>query len=213
MPDDDLAIAPAQVDRLFAEMRRHDLVLAQPAMTADSYWSWTVALRNPATQLRHVLPDFCACIICAGFDWVWQLKAGFERRKVAVLDTAAVTHTRPYGGPIYRFMKDRPFEVKDEIADILRSRGIDRASTFVLGIRLRGGLELRGGGAVGRAVLRAGYCLAIAEAYLRRAPYRWDLHKRLRQSFAAPEAPLERLPPNDGSRFAAALARGDLAGS
>lgn len=226
LPDDDLAIAPEDIDRLFAEMRRFDLLLGQPGMTADSHWSWTVTLRNPATRLRYVnfievglpcmradllrrvLPDLGAYVIGTGFDWAWPLKAGFDQRKVAVLDTVPVTHTRAYGGPVYRFLQGLSYELEDEMAHILRSNGISSASTRVLGMRLPGGVELRGDGWLGRTVLRAGYAALIAEAYLRRRPYRWDLDKRLRRAIATPDAPPERLPIRSDDKLARLRAAG-----
>lgn len=226
LPDDDLAIAPAHVDRLFAEMRRFDLLLGQPGLTPDSHWSWTVTLRNPATRLRYVnfievmlpcfradllrrvLPDFAAYVIGTGFDWVWPLKSGPDPRRVAVLDAVAATHTRPFGGPVYRHMQGLPFDVADEMAHILRTNGVASASTRVLGLRTRLGLELRGDTGLGRAVLRAGYRALVAEAYLRRKPYRWDLDKRLRQAIASPDAPAERLPIRTDDKLARLRAAG-----
>ncbi len=231
LPDDDLLVNPPDIDRLFALMRRHDLLLAQPALTPQSHWSWTITLRNPATTLRHTnfvevmlpcfradllrraLPGFAPYATGSGFDWAWPAMAGCDEGRVAVLDTVTATHTRPFGGPNYAFFAGHGYGAEDEIGHVLATHGIAGTATRILSLRTRLGLHLRGDSPAGRAMLRAGYRLTIAEAYLRRAPYRWELHKRLRQSFATPDQPPERMPPNDGSRFTAALARGDLAGS
>lgn len=228
LPDDDLRVDPPDIGRLFALMRRHDLALAQPSLTPQSHWSWTVTLRNPATALRHtnfvevmlpclradllrrVLPGVVPYVTGSGFDWAWPAMAGAGR--VAILDTVSATHTRPFGGPNHAFLAGHDYGALDEVGHVLATHGIADTATRVLSLETRLGLRLRGDSTAGRAVLRAGYRMMIAGAYLRRAPDRWDLHKRLRRSFATPDVPVERMDPNDGSRFAAALARGELAG-
>lgn len=187
----------------------HRLFTAHPQLLERYEYIWL----PDDDLLRRALPGFAPYASGSGFDWAWPAMAGSAEGRVAVLDTVSATHTRPFGGPNYAFFAGHGYGAEDEIGHVLAAHGIAGTATRILSLRTRLGLHLGGDSPAGRAVLRAGYRLTIAEAYLRRAPYRWELQKRLRQNFATPEAPVERMPPNDGSRFAAALARGDLAGT
>lgn len=116
-PDDDLDATPATIERLFAFFHAHALHLAQPALTRDSFHTWSTLLQDEASLLRHVrfvevmAPLFSrqALRLCAptfaesasgwGLDWVWPAlldRAGLEG--IAVIDATPVRHTRPVGG-------------------------------------------------------------------------------------------------------------------
>jgi hypothetical protein len=206
-------------------MRRHDLVLAQPALSARSHFHWCITLRNPATAirwtnfvevmlpcfradfLRQVVADFAPYISGSGFDWVWPHRAGAHAHRVAILDRVAVTHTRPFGGPNYRFFEGRGYDAADETGHVLRTNGIDSPMTRVLALTPRLGWRIAGEGWLGRLVLRIGYVVLVADAYLRREPNRWKLHSLVRKHFATPATlgDMDGIP--DGTRFAAAMAR------
>jgi hypothetical protein len=120
-PDDDLAASTATVERMFAFFHANALCLAQPALTRNSFFTWTTLLQHPDSQLRFtrfvevMAPIFSrpALRLCAptfaespsgwGLDWVWPHlceQAGLGR--IAVLDATPVWHTRPVGGELYR---------------------------------------------------------------------------------------------------------------
>ena len=121
LPDDDLAADTAVLNRMFAFFHAHQLALAQPALTPDSYFTWSTLLQAPRAQLRFtgfvevMAPLFSrdALRLCAptfdesrsgwGLDWVWPTlceRAGAGR--IAVIDATPVRHTRPVGGELYR---------------------------------------------------------------------------------------------------------------
>lgn len=120
-PDDDLAADTAVLNRMFAFFHAHQLALAQPALTRDSYFTWSTLLQAPRAQLRFtrfvevMAPIFsrAALRLCAptfdesrsgwGLDWIWPTlceRAGLGR--IAVIDATPVRHTRPVGGELYR---------------------------------------------------------------------------------------------------------------
>jgi hypothetical protein len=226
LPDDDIAVRPADVESLFTAMRQYDLLLAQPALTIRSYSNWTITMRNPATKLRWtnfvetmvpcfradflrtVMPTFAPYIIGSGLDWVWPLLAGPEPLRVAILDQVPVTHTRPFGGPNYRFFDGTGYTSEDETAHVLRTHGIGSLITRNLGLKALLGPRLKGDSVLGLLVLRAGYTWIICTAYLRRDPARWEIDKKLRRHLADPSKLVDKdmaeLP--DGSRYQLAQA-------
>lgn len=120
-PDDDLAAGTDTLNRMFALFHGHALALAQPALTADSYYSWKAVLQNPSYILRHVdfvevmaplfdrhalrvcLPTFAQSRSGWGLDWVWpSLVSRGRDAAVAIIDATPVKHTRPLGGDLYK---------------------------------------------------------------------------------------------------------------
>lgn len=119
-PDDDLAVDTDTINRMFAFFHAHQLSLAQPALTPDSYFTWRMLLQDRHCQLRFtrfvevMAPMFsrAALRVCApsfeestsgwGLDWLWPelcREAGLDR--LAVIDATPVCHTRPCGGELY----------------------------------------------------------------------------------------------------------------
>ena len=204
LPDDDLECDPSAIERLFESMRQYDLLLGQPALSARSYFSWCITLQNPMTRIRYVnfietmAPCFHSSLLLKclplldgqiggwGLDWVWPKYAGSVPDRVAVIDDAAVTHTRPFGGPNYRFFADAGFSPLEEANRNRRTHDINETCTRIDSMITRGGVKLSGTNRVGRAVIRAGYLLTIGTAYVRRKPQRWELHARLRDHLANP---------------------------
>lgn len=120
-PDDDLAVDTATINRMFALFRGFALVLAQPALTPESFRAHPMLLQRPGHVLRHTgfvevmapiferealrtcLPSFSRSRSGWGLDWVWPRLLGAERRQsIAILDATPVWHTRPLGGELYR---------------------------------------------------------------------------------------------------------------
>lgn len=120
LPDDDLRADLHTVNRLFRVFQRFGLHLAQPALERDSYVSHDITLRRPFWRLRYttfveiMAPLFSREALSLlrhsfgmnrtgwGLDYYWYDRlraAGLD--KMAVIDSAAVTHTRrtdPRGG-------------------------------------------------------------------------------------------------------------------
>ncbi len=141
-PDDDLATDSASIDRMFAFFRAYELCLAQPALTANSYYTWNTLLQDVRCHIRYtgfveiMAPIFSreALRVCAptfaestsgwGLDWVWPAlcrKAGLGR--IAIIDATPVRHTRPLGGELYR--NHPSMDPRGDAARILRRYGIE----------------------------------------------------------------------------------------
>ena len=122
LPDDDLLCTPEDVSRMFAICDDLQLELAQPALTRDSYFTHIVTMQHPEFQLRFTnFVEIMAPVLSAdmlsrvfhtlagqvsgyGLDGLWPR---FSRLgKVAIIDDTPVKHTRPVGGPNYKFSKD-----------------------------------------------------------------------------------------------------------
>lgn len=119
LPDDDIAATPETVEKLFQTIAENKFELAQPGLSHGSYSSHLVVLSNPAFQyrlvnfvelmvpvlsrslLREVLPLFAQTRSGFGVDFVWQRFVSDPLTKVAIIDEAAVTHTRPAGGALH----------------------------------------------------------------------------------------------------------------
>jgi len=123
IPDDDVLIDAAGINRMFELFLAFDLALAQPALSMDSHFSHSALLHAPGHVLRRtnfvevmapvfsrpalavLEPTFTQSRIGWGLDHLWvQLleRAGMGER-IAVIDAVQVVHTRPVGGgDIYR---------------------------------------------------------------------------------------------------------------
>ncbi len=141
LPDDDLAGDTATLNRMFAFFHAHQLALAQPALTRDSFYTWHTLLQDPHCHLRYtqfvevMAPIFsrAALAVCAptfdesqsgwGLDWVWPTlcrNAGLDR--FAVIDATPVCHTRPCGGELYR--SNPELDPRADAARVLRKYGL-----------------------------------------------------------------------------------------
>ena len=197
LPDDDIACRAEDIEGLFAAMRRHNLAVAQPSLSHVSHSNAAITLRHPLTRLRwtnfvetmvpcferelliQFLPMFVPYVSGYGLDWLWSEAGRPDLGRVAIVDTVSVTHTRPAGGPNYKFLEERGITALDEFADVVRTYGIKDYVSRVSAILTHGGLKLPANSWAGRLILRAGYRLIIVGAYVSRNPRRWDLDKRL----------------------------------
>jgi len=118
-PDDDLLCVPEQVSRLFSICEDLRLELAQPALTPDSYFAHAITLQHSAFQLRFtnfveiMAPVLSTDLLARVFHTLRGQISGFgldalwprftRLGKVAIVDDTPVRHTRPCGGPVYRF--------------------------------------------------------------------------------------------------------------
>lgn len=122
LPDDDLAVDTATLNRMFELFHAYGLQLAQPALTRNSYYTFDTLLQRPGTVLRWVgfvevmAPLFSRAALrrCQetfqlsrigwGLDFVWPALIGNpQQRSIAILDATPVHHTRPVrGGDLYK---------------------------------------------------------------------------------------------------------------
>ena len=120
LPDDDLLMAASGINRIFEVAVTHDLTIAQPAMSMDSFVSYPVLMQCPGFQLRYTnhLECMSPCIktsymkvllpiiekyVCGwGADHIWALLMQDPPFKAAVIDEVTMTHTRAfYTGTLY----------------------------------------------------------------------------------------------------------------
>lgn len=112
--DEDLRSTPADVSLMFDICRDHDLQLAQPSLSPDSYYSYAATVNQPFWSLRHVnfvemmCPFFRADYFQSvrplfdlgyetGIDVVWSSMPYDRRRSIAIVDAVQVRHTEPIG--------------------------------------------------------------------------------------------------------------------
>ncbi len=146
LPDDDVRISAAELERFLALCRRHRLALAQPGLTEDSFWSHEVTLANRAFQLRYtnfvevMAPAFsrealrrCAGTFGAsrtgwGVDFMWSRALGDPEDAIAIVDAVSMAHTRPIGGGgLYTSLGIVP---DDELRAVAAHHGIELPFAF-----------------------------------------------------------------------------------
>jgi hypothetical protein len=166
LPDDDLAVDQAGVDRIFALMAGMDLDIAQPTLDWNSHASHLLTLRWPSFSVRFTnfveimapcfkreflevcVPTFRESLSGWGFDFVWPMYLGSGIRRSAMLDDVSVTHTRPIGGPTYDRLKAAGISADDEARALVRRLGLPEGTRqMITGAIDRSGRFLHGGDA------------------------------------------------------------------
>ena len=120
--DDDIETDKEAINFLFDCFARSPFVLAQPALTKDSFMSWPVLRRRPLSGHRYVssvelmcplmkrdalkalLPVFKLTKSGWGVDLLWgqQVRDQFGPDRIGVFDVVQVRHGRPVGkGELY----------------------------------------------------------------------------------------------------------------
>ena len=134
LPDDDLMMTASGINRIFEVAVAHDLTIAQPAMSMDSFVSYPVLMRCPGFQLRYTnhLECMSPCIktsymktllpiiekyVCGwGADHIWALLMQDPPFKAAVIDEVTMTHTRAfYTGTLYDSFAKQGVNPFDEV--------------------------------------------------------------------------------------------------
>lgn len=147
LPDDDIEATTDAVNGIFAAMRRHDLALAQPALTPDSYFTHFLFIRCPGLTLRYtnyieimvpclsrallavVRPHFRATMSGFGLDYIWGRLPEARPGQAAILDSITVRHTRPVGRILLGHMAQKGRSPKDEEAELAARFGITEPVT------------------------------------------------------------------------------------
>jgi hypothetical protein len=146
LPDDDLAVNEAGVNRLFEQASSRRLELAQPALSWISFYSHDLTLRSPSFRLRYTnfveimapcfsrdflatcLPTFAENRSGWGLDYLWPRLLPGGQRLCAILDEVQITHTRPVGGPNYVWYQFRLQVAAAELFDSLGEVAVAVAS-------------------------------------------------------------------------------------
>jgi len=147
--EDDLEMKPETLAAVHGLLTRFRFMLAAPALTPDSHFSWTIAVRHAGLLfrgtdfveqmapimsrefLRAALPHFAESYTGFGYEWLWQRllleRGGFA----AILDSTPIRHGRPLGsGMLY---KNRPEDSNNEqeVRDFINKFGLDSKVGFV----------------------------------------------------------------------------------
>ena len=118
--EDDIAVTAADINRMFEIAVEHDLTIAQPSLSYDSYISYPILLNSPGFKLRYtnfleaqanvikssylklLLPLFAHFQTGWGIDHIAALCMENPPGRAAIIDAVVMTHTRPlYSGPLY----------------------------------------------------------------------------------------------------------------
>jgi hypothetical protein len=204
LPDDDIDCNADDINCLFAAAQRHSLLLCQPALAPRSYFHWVVTLQHPFARLRftnfveimvpcferkfltQLIPTMGENLSGWGLDFLWPRMAGDEPNRIAIVDSVAVTHTRPIGSANYSFLEARGITAQDEMIALLRAHGIRDCTIRVDAIELPAALHFTASSWLGRTLVRAGYLSTIVKAYAQRAPERWKLRQKLGAALNSP---------------------------
>lgn len=112
MPDDDISITSANIQKLFRFMKKYQLAVAQPAIT-NSFYSYPHTAKYKDSILRHtnfveimqpcfsrealkkVLFTFDETISGWGIDFHWGKILNYTEYNMAIIDDIDSIHTRP----------------------------------------------------------------------------------------------------------------------
>jgi hypothetical protein len=113
LPDDDISTTGENINKMFDIMQEFNLILAQPALYNNDYYSHITTLKIDAFRLRytnfveimapclskeffkHILPTMMENRSGWGLDFLWPVLAG--PMKTGIIDSTPVWHTRPVG--------------------------------------------------------------------------------------------------------------------
>lgn len=145
LPDDDLKIDKAGINRLFEICTEHKLEVAQPALTWDSYFGHITTLQNRNYKLRFtnyvevMAPCFSSAMLKRslpmmnsnlsgwGLDFIWVRLSERPKGGIAIVDAVSMRHTRPVGGPNYAKLREGGISPWDELRTFCRTYGLDEA--------------------------------------------------------------------------------------
>jgi len=157
LPDDDLKVDAAGVERLFETFTRRNLLLAQPSLADPSYVSHEITRWNGSFEVRYTnfveamcplfsrealracVPSFTESLSAYGLDMIWEKILGSPRDRIGMIDAAPVVHSRPVGGGTWR--RPAGMDPDGDRAKMFGMYGVEAPFKF----RTYGGL-LRGGG-------------------------------------------------------------------
>jgi len=139
--DEDLEATTETLNRMFEICAAGSYKIAQPALTANSHYTYAALVQQKAWHLRHVTFIEMMCPIFridvldqiehlyhshieTGIDIIWSQQIGSNERDFAVIDATPVRHTEPVGARMDEngFDKDKGYDV--EIDNLLRSHSL-----------------------------------------------------------------------------------------
>jgi hypothetical protein len=150
-PDDDLKADCATWNRFADIIDRHRPMLAQPALSLRSFYSYEELIQRPDLSLRWTnfvevmcpvfsrealgvaLPYFSEGESGWGMDSLWPHLFSYERQTLCVVDETPVLHTRAIGvGSLYRMLAESEVSPIQEKVAFLSRHGIQSTGIRVL---------------------------------------------------------------------------------
>lgn len=150
LPDDDILTNEINVNNFFITCRDLDFVIAQPALTRNSYFGWEITLAQEGVVARLtdfveiMAPCFCVEHFCLfssyfgentsgwGYEWLWaKIARGHNLERFGIVDCTPVFHTREVGSVGHGGSKNNP---RDELKKLLAKFELQATNPRVLGV-------------------------------------------------------------------------------
>jgi hypothetical protein len=114
-PDDDLLVNGKSITKFFKEVKKYKFSIAQPALGIGSYFTHSITLKSPCSNARQtnfveimapcfsiemlseLIPTFNENKSGWGFEWLWASKAEQMNKKIGIIDSVCIVHTRAVG--------------------------------------------------------------------------------------------------------------------
>lgn len=138
--DDDISMSSSSINKAFKTFTDHNLLLAQPALSLDSFYSHEITRQKNNFVLRYTnyvegmlpifsqdalkicWPTFEKCVSGWGLDQIWFTVLGEPKNKIAIIDAVPVKHTRAvFHGDLYITTKIDPWS---ELENIKKEYGV-----------------------------------------------------------------------------------------
>lgn len=171
LPDDDIETDATTINRMFSLMREHNMAVAQPSLTPNSFFTHFLFINCPGLVLRHtnyveimvpclslpllkaVMPHFRDTMSGFGLDYVWCRLPQSGPERSGIFDSIAVRHTRPVGTVLTSRMRANGRSAKDEEAVLNMLYGIgERITPLCCGALTVDGRSIWGLGRTGRTM-------------------------------------------------------------
>ena len=159
--DDDIRASCQTAADFIKIVKENSFQLAQPALTADSYWAHRITLENRGLLYRHTnlvelmmpimhrdvvrraLPLFKGRDAAMGIDFMWHQLTNDPARDVAIIDATPMQHSRPRQKLLNNAMKKCNKDIFKERDDTIRQFSIKRQMPVVLGAKTRKNQEIK----------------------------------------------------------------------
>ena len=188
LPDDDLAMTKADMNRFFEVCAQARLEMAQPSLTADSPVTHPLVLNNTWCRLRYsnfvevMAPCFSSACLARvlptldgtqsgwGIDWIWPRLVADKLNGIAIVDEVVIRHTRPLGGPNYDAMRAAGLLPTTELDAFNAAHGVVKTQIEFHRVVLRSGevREIRGRSLFLLGLLTLGFAHALRVSPARR---------------------------------------------
>jgi hypothetical protein len=147
--EDDLVLPFESLQQTVNILSRFPFDLSAPSLTYYSFFTWPIAVRNSQflfrctnfvevmapimsrTFLRRAMVAFNDNFSGWGHEWLWSRLLAETQSFAAILDSAPITHTRPFGGgPLYKNRPPEGWTPKEDMERMLAKYGLDKNVQF-----------------------------------------------------------------------------------